>query len=291
MTDAQKPLIGFVGQGFIGKNYADDFERRGYSVTRYSLEELYRANKEKIRECDVVFIAVPTPTTPEGFSAATVEEALSLVGEGKVAVIKSTILPGTTERLQDKFTNITLLYSPEFLIARNAAEDAAHPILNIVGFPKQRPESAAAAEQVLSLLPQSGFNKVMTSTEAELFKYTHNVHGFIRVVFANLIHDLAEKLGANYEAVKEAMDADPYMTAQANYYNNPIHQSGRGAGGVCFIKDFAAFRELYTKLNLDDSRGKDVLTSLEQKNLTLLRESGKDLELIRGVYGEQLSDK
>lgn len=290
MTDAQKPLIGFVGQGFIGKNYADDFERRGYSVIRYSLEEAYRANKEKIRECDMVFIAVPTPTTPEGFSAATVEEALSLVSEGKVAVIKSTIIPGTTERLQEKFPNITLLYSPEFLIARKASEDAAHPILNIVGFPKQRPESLAAAERVLSLLPQSGFNKVMTSTEAELFKYTHNVHGFIRVVFANLIHDLAEKLGARYEAVKEAMDADPYMTVEAKYYNNPVHQSGRGAGGVCFIKDFEAFTRLYENM-AQDEKGSAALRALRDKNVELLAMSGKDLDLLKGVYGENFSGK
>ena len=59
-----KEKIGFIGQGFIGKNYADDFERRGFEVIRYALEEPYRANKEKIRECDIVFIAVPTPTTP-----------------------------------------------------------------------------------------------------------------------------------------------------------------------------------------------------------------------------------
>ncbi len=59
--------IGFIGQGFIGKSYADDLERRGKKVVRYSLEEPYIKNKDRIRDCDIVFIAVPTPTTPEGF--------------------------------------------------------------------------------------------------------------------------------------------------------------------------------------------------------------------------------
>ena len=59
----RKLLIGFIGQGFVGKNYADNFERRGFSVVRYALEDPYRANKKKIRECDVVFICLPTPTT------------------------------------------------------------------------------------------------------------------------------------------------------------------------------------------------------------------------------------
>ncbi len=47
MAEAQKPIIGFIGQGFIGKNYADDFENRGYTVIRYALEEQYIDNKER----------------------------------------------------------------------------------------------------------------------------------------------------------------------------------------------------------------------------------------------------
>ena len=77
-----KPRIGFIGQGWIGKNYADDFERRGYHTVRYALEPQYVGNKEKIKDCDIVFIAVPTPTTPAGFDSSIVEGALSLVGAG-----------------------------------------------------------------------------------------------------------------------------------------------------------------------------------------------------------------
>jgi len=66
---AHRPLIGFIGQGYIGKNYADDFERRGFRVVRYALENGYEKNRELIKRCDIVFVAVPTPTTPKGFSA------------------------------------------------------------------------------------------------------------------------------------------------------------------------------------------------------------------------------
>jgi len=58
--------IGFIGQGWIGKNYADDFEKRGYEIVRYALESPYIDNKEKIKECDIVFIAVPTPQHSQG---------------------------------------------------------------------------------------------------------------------------------------------------------------------------------------------------------------------------------
>src|SRR5580692_663281 len=85
-----KPLIGFIGQGWIGKAYADNFEERGYEVVRYALEKPYIKNKDKIAECDIVFIAVWTPTTPKGFDSSVVENVLPLVGEGKIAVLKST---------------------------------------------------------------------------------------------------------------------------------------------------------------------------------------------------------
>ena len=70
--DTHTMNIGFVGQGWIGKHYADNFEARGYMVVRYALEEPYVKNKEKIKECGIVFIAVPTPTSPKGFDASIV---------------------------------------------------------------------------------------------------------------------------------------------------------------------------------------------------------------------------
>ena len=91
-----RPLLGFIGQGFVGKAHADEFERRGFKTVRYALEEPYRDNKDKIKDCDVVFIAVPTPTTEKGFDDSIIRKAIKLVGKGKVAVIKSSILPGTT---------------------------------------------------------------------------------------------------------------------------------------------------------------------------------------------------
>ena len=72
------PKIGFIGQGWIGKNYADNFEQRGFEVARYGLEAEYNGNKEKIKNCDIVFIAVPTPTTPEGFDCGILKQVIKL---------------------------------------------------------------------------------------------------------------------------------------------------------------------------------------------------------------------
>src|SRR5690349_8007002 len=142
--------IGFIGQGWIGKNYADDFENRGYDVVRYSLDAHLLPNRDKLAECDIVFIAVPTPTSPDGHNVNSVRDVLPLVGKGKIAVIKSTLAPGTTEALQGEFPNVYVLHSPEFLVEKTAAYDAAHPNRNIVGIPKQTPEYIERAKAVLS---------------------------------------------------------------------------------------------------------------------------------------------
>lgn len=278
-------MIGFIGQGFIGKNYADDFENRGYDIVRYST----RNKNEAISECDIVFIAVPTPTTPSGFDFSIVDEVLSLVGEGKIAVIKSTLSSGTTNELQEKHSNIIVLHSPEFLRETSAAHDAAHPDRNIIGIPINDEKHQDAAKKVLSILPEAPYTKICTSKESEIIKYGNNCFLFTKVVFMNIMYDLAQTQGINFDVVSEAMAADPRIGSS---HMNPVHKSGpkkvegRGAGGNCFIKDMAAFIEIYEKNVSSDDSGFTVLKALEKKNIELLRQSNKDIDLLEGVYGE-----
>lgn len=284
-----RPTVGYVGQGFIGKNYADELEGRGYTVVRYALEEPYRQNKDKIQHCDIVFIAVPTPTTPTGFDDSIVRQAVSLVGDGKVAVIKSTMLPGQTMSIQKEFSKKSVMHSPEFLREATAAYDAMHPDRNIIGICKDSLEVRAQAQQVLSILPPAPFELVCSAVEAEFVKYAGNNWLYVKVVYINILYDFVQKLGGNYEAVRDAFAADPRM---GRSHLDPIHQSGhggpagRGAGGHCFIKDFAAFRSMYEKTFPADTMGIEVLKSMEQKNVQLLRDSHKDLDLLEGVYGK-----
>ena len=282
LISGAKPLIGFIGQGYVGKNYADDFEQRGFSTVRYALEEPYRANKDKIAECDIVFIAVPTPTTSEGFDDSIVREAIALTGAGKTVIVKSTIVPGTAKSFQTQYPDRIIFYSPEFLSEATAAQDAAHPFSNILGSAIDDAAHRAAAEAVHALLPHAPFSLTCDSTEAELIKYAHNGSGYVEVVFFNLMYELAQKAGAAWAPIEQAMQADPYI---ANRYAKPLHKTGRGAGGHCFIKDFAALRALYEK-QVGDFAGTAALVAFEHKNIALLKESGKDLDLLRGVYGD-----
>ena len=277
----KRPIIGFVGQGYVGKNYADDFESRGFKTVRYSLEEPYRANKDKIQDCDILFVAVPPPSTPKGFDLGIVDAALSLVGKGNIAVIKSTITPGSTRALQKRHPKITVLFCPEFLSVATARYDVENPFLNAVGMPENSPRHKKAAEFVLSILKKAPENFACTSDEAELIKYAHNISGYMQILTFNTLYDVAEKLGANWSPIQRAIESDPLV---CNRYANPLHKGGRGAGGFCFIKDMAAFAQSYERL-VHDADGVAFLKAAQKKNVALLVRSKKDLDLLAGVYG------
>ncbi len=285
---AAKPLIGFIGQGYIGKNYADDFEKRGFKTVRYALEEPHISNKEKIAECDIVFIAVPTPTTPAGFDDSIVRKAIALVGKGKIAIVKSTVLPGTTKSFRKQYPDKIIFYSPEFLSEATAAQDAAHPFSNILGMSQDNEAHRKAAKRIHALLPKAPFVLTCDSTEAEFIKYAHNGSGYTQIIFFNLMYNLAEALGVNWSTIQPALLADPLIS---NRYAKPLHKSGRGAGGHCFIKDFAALRTLHKKHLPKDTHGHAVLRAAEQQNKHLLVKTKKDLDLLAGVYGKSVLKK
>jgi len=283
-----KIKIGFIGQGWIGKNYADDFEKRGFDVVRYSQEEPYIKNKSKIKDCDIVFIAVPTPTTPEGFDLGIVKEVIGLVGKGKIAILKSTILPGSTELIQKEHPDIYVMHSPEFLTEMTAARDVAAPYHNIIGLPEDNAVYRAKAAEVLSVLPESASVKICKAKEAELFKYARNSFFYTKVIFMNILYDLSAELGCDWQVFRDLMAVDPWIGPM---HINPVHKNGRGGGGHCFIKDFAALIDLYKEKLPKDKKGLAVLLANEEKNIELLVSSKKDHDLLVGVYGKSLKRK
>lgn len=285
--------LGFIGQGWIGGNLADHFEERGFTTVRYAKEPAFEKNKDAIADCDIVFIAVPTPTTPQGFDASLIYSVLPLVGKGKSAVIKSTILPGTTDKFSADYPDIFLFHSPEFLREASVREDIDRPDRNIIGIPDSHFSDMtwrAQADAIMDILPDAPYKSVCRAAEAELTKYGGNVFLAMKVVFMNILYDLSLEHNAGWSQVAENMAADPRIGTS---HMQPVHQwehmgdakTARGAGGHCFIKDLAALRELYAKDRPDDEEGIALLRAFEEKNNRLLRDSGKDLDLLRGVYG------
>lgn len=126
-----------------------------------------------------------------------------------------------------------------------------------------------------------------------------------------MLYDLTQAHGLEWDTIKEAMAADPRIgSSHMNPVHNsgesggeiyrklpfrelhmePVHKGGRGAGGHCFIKDFAAFHEMYER-DVANEYGLKVLEALRDKNIHLLVKSEKDLDLLAGVYGEDVIDK
>lgn len=275
-----KGKIGFIGQGWIGKNFADNFEERGYSVVRYALEDEYKNNKVKIKECSIVFIAVPTPTTHKGFSVKYVIDALTNLPKGATAVIKSTILPGTTKRLQKLFPDLYVMHSPEFLMEKTVKHDVANPERNIIGISTDNSTHKEKAKLVLSTLPKAPFEKIMSAENAELVKYAGNTFLTTKVLFMNILYDFVESNGGDWSEVREALIKDKRI---GESHTNPVYDNGRGAGGHCFIKDFEAFRQHYNKI-IGEDEGSEVLKSLTKLNNKLLTQSKKSLDILTDTF-------
>lgn len=293
VMNTMQPTLGFIGQGWIGRNLADHFEERGFPVVRYAKEPEFEGNKDAVGKCDIVFIAVPTPSTPEGFDDGILRSVLPLVGKGKTAVIKSTILPGTTDELAALYPDRFVMHAPEFLRETSVRKDIDTPDRNIIGIPSPLFGDAAwheRAQAVMGVLPDAPYKAICKAPEAELTKYGGNNFLYVKVVFMNLMYDLAEHHGARWDTIAQNMTADPRIGAS---HMQPVHQyshmggkEGRGAGGHCFIKDFAAFRQLFEERLGHDKEAIALLRAFEEKNNKLLRDSGKDLDLLEGVYGK-----
>jgi len=152
--------IGFIGQGWIGKHYADNFEERGYEVIRYDITTKYKNNKTKLKECDIVFIAVPTPTINQVFDDSILIDAIINTYKNQLVVIKSTIQIGITEKIQKLFKDRYIFHSPEFLRERNAKFDVDYPERSIVGYTKK---SKNKSQQVLDVMPPAPIKSIVKS--------------------------------------------------------------------------------------------------------------------------------
>ena len=279
--------IGFIGQGWIGKHYADNFEERGFNVIRYDIEK-YKNNKKKIKECDIIFIAVPTPSiTKKNKSYVDVDDSIIIdaiknTTKNQIIVIKSTVMLGTTNKMQELFPDRYIIHSPEFLTEATVKHDVANPSMNIVGYTNK---SKNVAGKVLRILPCAPYEDIIRCEESEFAKYMINSWFYMKVLTMNTFYDIAKENNLDYNKLKEIIGADKRV---GKTHLEPIHHTGRGAGGHCFIKDFAAFRSLYAKSS-DNFLGNNFLHSAEEYNKFLMEHSNKELELLKGVY--EINDK
>ncbi|MDO8467216.1 MAG: hypothetical protein Q7S83_03710 [bacterium] len=291
------PKLGVIGVGWVGaqlKRYFEEFKgyKTGVDLVTYDIDPAKCVGN--INDAEVIFVVVPTPRSPKDGSCDTsiVENAVSKVQGSKIIVVKSTIPPGTTARLQKQYPNHKFLFNPEFLSEKTAWHDMLNPDRQIVGFTEQ---SMEAAGLVLSLLPKAPFmspwgistykHTRISATEAEMIKYAGNVYFAQKVNWANALAKASEKLGADYENVRQGMSADHRI---GDSHLDVIHGGYRGFGGYCFPKDLSAFMMFAKENGLNDVH--DLLLAAWKFNGDLLAAQGlsyddvsrhiSDLELI-----------
>lgn len=225
--------IGIVGYGMVGGAVGAWFRR-----AKVFDRSKYPKGLAAVNECAVVFICVPTPYKKStGYDYRAIELTAKRLTGRKIVVLKSTVLPGKTAELQKKFPQHTWLFNPEFLRDKSAVNDFLKPDRQIVGIARNTAKHRAAAKLVMQLLPPAPYRAITTSTEAELIKLFANTFLATKVVFANMMYDVAQRLGADYQAVRGGVDNDPRITSSMM---NVWYEGYRGYGGKCFPKDMGA---------------------------------------------------
>jgi UDPglucose 6-dehydrogenase len=242
----QTSKIGIIGVGMVGGALQRYFEKQDKIPAVFDTGKKL-GSLSAINQTDIIFICVPTPYDKDkGFDLSYIENAFSNIQGNKIVVVKSTVLPGTTEALQKKYPQHKVLNNPEFLTELTSDQDMFFPDRQIVGYTKQ---SYNVAGDIMAILPLAPCERILPATEAEMVKYFGNTWFSTKVVFANQMYDLCEKIGVSYDNVMEASAMDKRI---GRTHLQVIHKGYRGFGGKCLPKDHSAF------IQFADSKGIDL---------------------------------
>lgn len=257
-------IIGVLGAGFVGGAVLRYLKDKGFDHRVYDkFKDL--GSISEINQAQIVFVCLPTPYIPsQGFDLSCIYEGLNCLEGEKIIVLKSTILPGATQMLQEKYPQHKFLFNPEFLREKSAYWDFINPDRQIVGY---LPESRNYGQEILDILPQSAHQILMPATDAEMVKYMANSFLALKVVFANQFYDLCQKVGVDYDQVRLGISLDQRIGKS----HLDVGDSGyRGYGGSCFPKDTSAI------IDFAQSQGAklEILETAKKINKDLLAQDG-----------------
>lgn len=224
-----------VGYGTVGQATAKVFGIKKHfdideSKSNVSLKEVAR--------CRFIFLALPTPTKNGRCDVSKIEGIVRQIADygcGGILVSRSTVTPGTARNLAEKY-RVPIVANPEFLTESTAEYDAKHPDIIVIGA-----DNLSSKEAVRGLYEArfKGVDIIETDTiTAETIKYAVNTFYATKVIFANEIYDICQRIGANYETIKDAMYKRRWI---GKNHLTVQHKGGRGAKGKCLGKDLEAF--------------------------------------------------
>lgn len=218
--------IGIIGCGIIGNTLKDWLETNN-SECKLFISDPRKGYNDDLSSIDVAFIQIHIPTEEDGTQDLTILKEIICSLPDVPVFIRTTILPGTTDMLS-KETNHSIYFMPEFLTERSCSDDFKNQSMIFTG--------------EFDLLSKIFINKKyikMTSLEAELTKYIHNVFGAYKITYFNTCYDYCKQLGADWNNIHKGVLLSGYINDTHTYVPGPDGKFGYG--GKCFPKDVSAF--------------------------------------------------
>jgi UDPglucose 6-dehydrogenase len=323
--DISQGIVGQVGYGFIGNAVVELFRPFCDVVVydKFLAEKGYEGRERQprvalcgdldsvVKLADVIFVAVPTPMRKTGeCDTRIVESVLQDIQntalrikkniEDFIVVLKSTVPPGFTERMQDRFA-LRLVFSPEFLTEANAVSDFKKTNRVLLGGDLE--DARVVYKYFEGVWPTRviGPNLDMSNPDgpvqivqcepgvAEMVKLSTNVHLTARVMISNELYLICQKAGIPYDDVKVLTQLDRRIGL--SHMNVPGPDGHLGYGGHCFVKDTQNLAFLADQLKTvyqgkgAESIGSSLFEDLHRRNLEI--RDDRDWE---GQKGRAVSD-
>ncbi|MCI4373902.1 MAG: UDP-glucose/GDP-mannose dehydrogenase family protein, partial [Thermoplasmata archaeon] len=272
------PTVGIAGLGYMGLATGLGFAHRGVEVVGYELRpEVRKALRQGrtlihepgivnllrgglksgrfrvvdswsrlVREADIIFLCLPTPRRPDGRidlrpmlrGIQELGQALRTISPPRLVVVKSTVVPGTTEEVirpalerasRRRAPSVTVAANPEFLAEGTMVHDVLRPERIVLGV-----THASDARKLRRIYRRFDAPViVLNPSGAELVKYASNAFLALKVTFVNEVARVSEAVGADVDAVADAVGRDSRIGAK-------FLSAGPGFGGSCFEKDVRA---------------------------------------------------
>lgn len=236
--------IGIIGNGFVGSAIMHGFILNVDDIMIYDKDPKRSTHtmRELVSSSNVIFICVPTPMFESGECDLSIVESVTAelsqheCISKKVVVIKSTVVPGTTENLAEKYPNMNFVFNPEFLTERKARLDFINTSRIVLG------SNNTSANNVVEKLYRLRFpyTKIIKTDfgTAQLIKYMANCFFATKVSFMNEMHQVCQAIGGDWNSALDGFISDGRIGN--SHIDVPGHDGDFGFGGKCFPKDLNA---------------------------------------------------
>lgn len=274
--------IGIIGKGFVGSAVSKGFSPSvGFDaeIRIYDKDPLRSTHslEETVNESEFIFLSLPTPSNQDGsISLKFLEESLNEINQinknkNNILLLRSTVIPGTSEIFQSLYKNIRIVFNPEFLTERSAYLDFINQSRIILGGSE---EDCLKVESLYRARFGEYIPILKTNYQtAELIKYMNNCFFATKVSFLNEMKIIADSIDANWDESIEGFILDGRIGH--SHLQVPGPDGNFGFGGSCFPKDMRALiafaKENNIPLNTIEGAWKTNLKVRPQKDWESLK--------------------